>query len=165
METLKNLRGDRENMGVELYGIQQQLARQQMLVEQEQDKQTTLSLLRNQKYETLAQVRELYKNMQKQVQEERKQSTYVPIRYICVVLPLLRRYLLSAVQLRHDVESVTARLHYMSEAKNTVKDDIALTKRATEKTATDVGRAQEEKQKQVCQSSLIQAAGYIERLR
>ncbi len=65
-------------MGVELYGIQQQLARQQMLVEQEQDKQTTLSLLRKQKYETLAQVRELYKNMQNQVEEERKQSTYVP---------------------------------------------------------------------------------------
>ena len=37
----------------------------------------------------------------------------------------------------------------MNEAKTTVKDDIALTKRATEKTAADVGRAQEEKQKQV----------------
>lgn len=78
METLKSLRGDRENMGIELYGIQQQLARQQMLVEQEQDKQTTLSLLRKQKYETLAQVRELYKNMQKQVEGERKQSKCGP---------------------------------------------------------------------------------------
>lgn len=54
-----------------------------------------------------------------------------------------------ALQLRHDVENVTARLNYMSEAKDTVKDDIALTKRATEKTAVDVNRAQEEKQKQV----------------
>ena len=62
---------------------------------------------------------------------------------------------LSAIQLRRDVENVTARLHYMKEAKNTVKDDIALTKRATEKTAADVGRAQEKKQKQVCQSSSI----------
>lgn len=62
---------------------------------------------------------------------------------------------LSAIQLRCDVENVTARLHYMKEAKNTVKDDIALTKRATEKTAADVGRAQEEKQKQVCLSSSI----------
>ena len=78
METLKSLHGDRENMGIELYGIQQQLARQQMLAEQEQDKQTTLSLLRKQKYETLAQVRELYKNMQKQTEEERKQSKCVP---------------------------------------------------------------------------------------
>lgn len=55
----------------------------------------------------------------------------------------------SATQLRHDVENVTARLHYMSEAKGTVKDDIALTKRATEKAASDVAQAQEEKQKQV----------------
>lgn len=70
--------GNRENMGIELYGIQQQLARQQMLVEQEQDKRTTLSLLRKQKHETLAQVRELYKNMQKQVEEERNQGVYVP---------------------------------------------------------------------------------------
>lgn len=88
METLKNLRGDRENMGIELYGIQQQLARQQMLVEQEQDKTTTLSLMRKQKYDTLAQVRELYKNMQNQVEEERKQSMCIPW-YICVVLLLL----------------------------------------------------------------------------
>lgn len=56
---------------------------------------------------------------------------------------------LIALQLRHDVENVTARLHYMTEAKDNVKDDIALTKRATEKTAADVTRAQEDKQKQV----------------
>lgn len=54
-----------------------------------------------------------------------------------------------ATTLRHDVENVTARLRYMSEAKTTVKDDIALTKRVTEKTAADVSRAQEDKQKQV----------------
>ena len=81
-------------MGIELYGIQQQLARQQMLVEQEQDKQTTLSLLRKQKYETLAQVRELYQNMQKQVEEERKQSKCAPCRYkhICASLSLLSSF-------------------------------------------------------------------------
>ena len=76
MEILKTLRSDREEMGIELYGIQQQLARQQMLVEQEQDKQAAMSLLGKQKYEALAQARELYQNMQKQVEEERKQSKY-----------------------------------------------------------------------------------------
>lgn len=70
------------------------------------------------------------------------------LEYLCLVA--CHSYLLSAIQLRRDVENVTARLHYMNEAKNTVKDDIALTKRATEKTAADVGRAQEEKQKQAC---------------
>ena len=74
LETMKSLRGDRENIGIELYGVQQQLARQQMLLEQEQDKQTAMSQLRKEKYETLTQVRELYRNMQKQVEEERQQS-------------------------------------------------------------------------------------------
>ena len=35
-ETLKSVATQRENIGVELYGIQQQLARQQMLIEKEQ---------------------------------------------------------------------------------------------------------------------------------
>ena len=55
----------------------------------------------------------------------------------------------SAVQLRHEVEGVTARLRFISEAHQTVKDDIALTRRATEKTTTDVARAEEDKLNQV----------------
>lgn len=35
-ELLKSLKLERENIGVDLYGIQQQLARQQMLIEKEQ---------------------------------------------------------------------------------------------------------------------------------
>ena len=65
------------------------------------------------------------------------------------------RYLPSATQLRRDVENVTARLRYMSDAKGTVKDDISLTKRVTEKTAADVAHAQEEKQKQVCRFNIM----------
>lgn len=55
-----------------------------------------------------------------------------------------------ALQLRQEVEGVTARLQFLSEAHQTVKDDIALTKRATEKARTDVTKAQEEKLNQVC---------------
>ena len=71
---MKSLRSERENFGIELYGVQQQLARQQMLLEQEQDKQTAMSQMRKEKYDTLSQVRELYRNMQKQVEDERQQS-------------------------------------------------------------------------------------------
>ena len=71
---MKGLRADRENIGIALYGVQQQLARQQMLLEQEQDKQTAVSQLRKDKYDTLSQVRELYRSMQKQVEDERQQS-------------------------------------------------------------------------------------------
>lgn len=47
------------------------------------------------------------------------------------------------------MENSAARLRYLDEAKNTVKNDIALTKRATEKTTTDVSKAQQDKLKQV----------------
>ena len=74
METLKGMKEERETLGVELYGIQQQLAHQQMLVEREQDGHTTLHQLRTQREETLAQVREMYRSMQEQVDADRKQS-------------------------------------------------------------------------------------------
>ena len=35
-EAVKNITAEREDLGVELYGVQQQLARQQMLIEKEQ---------------------------------------------------------------------------------------------------------------------------------
>ena len=62
---------------MELYGIQQQLARQQMLLEQEQDTLTGLSQLREQKEKTLNDVRQLYQNMQGQLKKERGQSKIV----------------------------------------------------------------------------------------
>ena len=74
METLRGMKEERETLGVELYGIQQQLARQQMLVEREQDGHTALHQLRTQREETLAQVREMYRSMQEQVNTDRKQS-------------------------------------------------------------------------------------------
>ena len=54
-----------------------------------------------------------------------------------------------AGQLRQDVEGVTAKLRYLSEAHHTVRDDIALTKRASEKATSDVSKAQDEKLEQV----------------
>lgn len=46
------------------------------------------------------------------------------------------------------MENAAARLHYITAAHDTVKNDIALTKRATEKTTTDLSRAASEKLKQ-----------------
>lgn len=55
------------------------------------------------------------------------------------------------------MENTAARLHYITEAHQTVKDDIALTKRATEKTTSDVSRAEVDKLKQVRPDSGITA--------
>ena len=50
----------------------------------------------------------------------------------------------------HEVEGETARLRYLSEAHQTVRGVIALTKRTTEKATIDVSKAQDEKLHQVC---------------
>lgn len=61
--------------------------------------------------------------------------------------PLLLNFL--AIELREEVENAAARLHYITAAHDTVQNDIALTKRATEKTTTDLSRAAREKLEQV----------------
>ena len=145
-ETLKSLQTERESVGVELYGIQQQLARQQMLLEQEQDTLSSMSQFREQREKTLGDVRQLYRNMQDQVKKERQQcKQYLLIgEVLFIYLPVS-----PALQLRHEVESTTARLRYLDEAHSTIKDDIALTKRVTEKATSDVSKAQRDKLQQV----------------
>lgn len=72
-ETLKTAQEERERLGVKLYGVQQQLARQQMLLEKEQDELSTNRTLREQRDVTLGQVREMYRQMQDQLKTERQQ--------------------------------------------------------------------------------------------
>ena len=93
-ETLKGLQTEREGLGVELYGIQQQLARQQMLLEQEQDTLTGLSQLREQKEKTLNDVRQLYQNMQGQLKKERQQSKIIVT--CSLLVPVSVVYILSS---------------------------------------------------------------------
>lgn len=88
---MKTLQLERENIGIELYGVQQQLAKQQMLVEAEQDRHTVTSQLRAQKDTTLNQIREFYRNLIQQLKNERQQSKYtssiiLPISLIMLVL-------------------------------------------------------------------------------
>lgn len=78
-ETLKRLQLDRENFGIELYGVQQQLAKRQMQVEAEQDKHTVMSQLRMQKDATLSQIREVYRNLVQQLKTERQQSKNISL--------------------------------------------------------------------------------------
>ena len=58
---------------------------------------------------------------------------------------MLHFFFPSVVQLRQEVEEVTGRLRFLTGAHQTVQDDIALTRRATEKTTADVTKAEEDK--------------------
>ena len=58
-------------------------------------------------------------------------------------------FCLSAKELRTEVENLAARLHYMEEAKEDVRSDIAVMRRAAEKADTEVTKAETQKKKQV----------------
>jgi chromosome segregation ATPase len=111
---------------VELYGVQQQLARQQMLIEKEQDQHSSYTYQRKQKEHSLAEVQKLYQNMSQQLKQIQEQSK----------------------NLRNEMETSALRVKYLSEAHSTVQQDIALTMRATEKTSTDIFKSQDNKLKQ-----------------
>lgn len=55
-------------------------------------------------------------------------------------------------ELQTEVENLALRLFYMENAKEDVRSDIAIMRRAAEKAETEVAKAEVEKQKQVRQS-------------
>ena len=58
-------------------------------------------------------------------------------------------YLCSGSELQAEVENLALRLFYMESAKEDVRSDIAVMKRAAEKAETEVAKSETEKQKQV----------------
>ena len=55
----------------------------------------------------------------------------------------------AASELQGEVENLALRLFYMQNAKEDVRSDIAIMKRAAEKAESEVAKAETEKQKQV----------------
>ena len=61
-------------MGVELYGVQQELARYQMMLERNHDQYTQLNQHRQREEQQLAEVRNLYKENQLTCNKEKKKG-------------------------------------------------------------------------------------------
>jgi len=74
MEALKNRKQEREDLGVELYGVQQELARHQMMLEKHHDSFTQAAQDRQKKEQMLSDVQSMYKNHQLGVNSERKKG-------------------------------------------------------------------------------------------
>ncbi|XP_071132695.1 coiled-coil domain-containing protein 40-like [Mytilus edulis] len=125
-EALRNRKKLREDLGVDLYGIQQELARYQMLLEKNHDEYSSLHQGRQQEEQQLGDVRDLYKENQVSVNKEKKKCS----------------------ELQAEVENLALRLFYMQNAKEDVRSDIAIMRRAAEKADTEVSKAEIEKQKQ-----------------
>ncbi|GFO16023.1 coiled-coil domain-containing protein 40 [Plakobranchus ocellatus] len=125
-ETLRVKRKEREDLGVELYGVQQELARYQMLLEQKHDQVAELKQERQKEEQELSDVRGLYKDSQTLVTKERKKGS----------------------ELQSEVENLALRLFYMENAKEDVRSDISVMRRAAEKVESEVSKAESEKQRQ-----------------
>ncbi|KAK3733202.1 hypothetical protein QZH41_019682 [Actinostola sp. cb2023] len=125
-ESLKTKKKDREELGVQLYGVQQELARQQMLLEKEHDFFNNENHERNKSEVALGEVQYLHKEIIDDLSHNRRK----------------------AIELRTEVENITARLHYMEEAKEDVRSDIAVMRRAAEKADVEVTKSEGDKKKQ-----------------
>lgn len=115
-----------------------------MLMEKELDELAALKQIREQKELNLSQMKDVHQKLKLQLKNAQEQGKHI-LAYIAVS----ELSVLSAYKLRDEMEHTGAKLHYLDEAYQTVQNDIALTKRAVEKTDVNVQKAQYEKLQQV----------------
>ena len=138
----------REAIGVELYRLQQHLAKQQANLESEHDKHRKMQHLREQCDWKLAQTKDTFLKAQNELKDKRQRSElycYFEASFTnctCICLRL-------ADALRGQVESLSDRLNYINSAKTDTEKEIAVKKRHAEKADVEVAGAERAKQLQV----------------
>lgn len=73
---MKNKKKEREELGVILYGVQQQLAQLQMDLEKNHDCHSQVSMVRRQLEEELQDLRSMYKKTYQSTEDERKKGFF-----------------------------------------------------------------------------------------
>ncbi|XP_037770429.1 coiled-coil domain-containing protein 40 isoform X1 [Chelonia mydas] len=116
----------REELGMVLYGVQQQLARLQMELEKNQDRYSQIAMVRRQLEEELQDIRNVYKKTCQSTEDERKKVSVM----------------------QTEVENMALRLFYMQNMDQDVRGDISVMKRAVKKAEADRNQAEVEKKKQ-----------------
>ncbi|XP_066877143.1 coiled-coil domain-containing protein 40 isoform X2 [Kogia breviceps] len=122
----KQSRVQRQELGVDLYGVQQHLARLQMQLEKSHDRHSITACQRRKKEEELQSVRLLYARTFKTANEEREK--------------------LAALQT--EMESLALQLFYVQNIDQDVRDDIRVMKRVVKKSEAERMRAELEKKQQ-----------------
>lgn len=89
--TLKKRSKEREDLGVELYGIQQELARFQMMLERRHDDFSHKNQLRQREEQQLTEVRSLYKDTQLTFNKETKKG--LAVGYVLSLLSIYSLFL------------------------------------------------------------------------
>ncbi|KAM4691865.1 coiled-coil domain-containing protein 40 [Rhinophrynus dorsalis] len=124
--SMKRNKREREDLGVLLYGIQQELAHLQMGLEKQHNKHAQVSNLRQQKEDELVAIRSLYKKTHQITDTERKNVSFM----------------------QTEVENLALHLFYMENVNHEVHSDISVMKRAVQKAEFERMQAEVEKQKQ-----------------
>ena len=109
-----------------MYELQQELARHQMLLEKEHDKFNETTETKKIVEEQLDKTRNEYRTNQNQVDEELKKVR----------------------DLQQERDNLKLRIFYMNNAKDDIRGDIAVIRRATEKAEMDKSKFEVEKQRQ-----------------
>ncbi|KAK7797028.1 hypothetical protein U0070_003134 [Myodes glareolus] len=122
----KQARVQRQELGVNLYGVQQHLARLQMQLEKSHDRHSLAACERRRKEEELQTTRALYNKTCATANEERKKLA----------------------TLQTEMESLALHLFYMQNIDQDVRDDIRVMKQVVKKTETEKMHAEIEKKKQ-----------------
>uniref|UniRef100_A0A8D0H4H1 Coiled-coil domain 40 molecular ruler complex subunit n=1 Tax=Sphenodon punctatus TaxID=8508 RepID=A0A8D0H4H1_SPHPU len=122
----KKEKGQREELGVILYGVQQHLARLQMDLEKNHDRHSQVAAVRRQFEEELQDIRNMYKKACQNTQDERRKVSIM----------------------QTEVETLSLRLFYVRNMDKDVRDDISVMKRAVKKAEVERIHAEVEKQKQ-----------------
>lgn len=117
-------------MGVELYGLQQELAKNQKLLEEKFDDYNDVNQGRKIVEEELDEIRKDYRDQQQKYDDEMRK---------------LR-------DLQSERDNLKLRIHHMSMHKDMIRGDIAVLRRATEKAETEKNKFEIEKQRQVRQN-------------
>lgn len=112
---------------MELYGLQQELAKNQKLLEEKFDEFNEASETRKLAEDELGETRTTYRELQARFDEEMRK---------------LR-------DMQSERDNLKLRIHHMSMHKDMIRGDIAVLRRATEKAETEKTKFEIEKQRQV----------------
>ncbi|XP_075260271.1 coiled-coil domain-containing protein 40-like [Convolutriloba macropyga] len=125
-EALRNRKKEREDIGIQLYNLQQELARQQMALEAKHDQFNKAHQEKLQVEVALKDAQDNYRETQKNLHLQQKKSG----------------------DLQQELDKLSIKLFYLNKNKDDVRGDIAVMKRAAEKAEKDAGELETEKQKQ-----------------
>ena len=125
-EDLRRAKQQREDIGVELYGVQQQLAKLQMELEETHNHYNMVTSLKDKAEEEVKHIQAAHRDQKEEVQEERKKVQ----------------------KNQQELDALNATLRQVEQYNEEMKSEIAVTRRATYKAEENVAGMEKGKQRQ-----------------